>query len=181
MPVQVLPSSASGSDQLSESVISEGNIMAFMALLEHRVTELVQMVHASKVGYSLTHASPGNAALDARSSDAQRLLSKVLASSVTIGTSKSSVAAMPTRLPSIGDSDSDDGMRSEVCAPLYALCDVLRAPCAESIVFGVGPAAFRASSVRPVSLEHLKFTASKALERRKAKLAAEFEHLKHKY
>jgi hypothetical protein len=105
---QVLPTSLSGADQLSESGISEGNIMAFMALLEHRVTELVQMVHASKVGYSLTHASPGNASLDAHSSDAQRLLSKVLASSVTIGTSKSSVAA-PARLPSIGDSDSEDG------------------------------------------------------------------------
>ncbi len=48
-------------------------------------------------------------------------------------------------------------------------------------MFGVGPAAFRASSVRPVSLEHLKYTAAKALERRKAKLAAEFDQMKMKY
>lgn len=102
---QVLPQT-SGSDQLNEGSITEGNIMTYMAVLEHRITELVQMVHASKVGYSLTQ---GVNTGTQPSVEAQQLLSKVLASSVTIASKSTTTTAVPVKLPSIGDSDSDEG------------------------------------------------------------------------
>lgn len=56
------------------------------------------------------------------------------------------------------------------------LRDVLMCCCctpAESITFGGGaPASFRPTTIRPVSLEHLKYNANKMLERKRARLVA---------